>query len=62
MSSKCDIKFNRKESKYTVKFELTDGELTALSNALKSYDTAVSADVSAFLSNALIRLADKDKK
>ncbi len=62
MSNKCDIKFNRKESEYTVKFRLTDGELTALTHALKAYDTVVSADVSAFLSNALVRLAHNDEQ
>lgn len=60
MSNKCDIKFNRKNSEYTVKFTLTDGELSALSNALKCYDTAVGKDVSMFLSNALKRLALND--
>lgn len=40
---------------YKLKFNLTLGEMYALSNALKAYPTAAGRDVCAYLDNALSR-------
>ena len=48
---KCIVK-QATESRFTVKFELTPGDLLALQHALQEYNTVTGRDVRTYLENA----------
>lgn len=56
MSNKIEVKKSSKhDNMYSVKLNLTSGELLALRNALRGYATIVGTDVYNYLANALAR-------
>ena len=54
--AKCLIKKKSNENTYTVTFNLTKGEIDAITNALKLYDTAVAKDIVQYIKNAWTNL------